>query len=321
MKRVIFDAIGKPSEVLKLAEIDKPSPKEGHLVIQVKAANINPSDIMYIQGMYGIQPEPPAVPGFEAVGIVESAGEGCHIQVGQKVVFTNPGAWQEYALVPEKMCVPVPAEMPDEVACQALVNPMTAYAMLEESGLKSGDKLLLTAANSAFSKLVIQLAVKKGIHVYGTVRHQDQIADLEKMGAKKIYDSSVKEWRRQLIKDTEGGVQVVFEAVGSKLGAQALECLAYKGTMYVYGMLSVNPIPLNSGLMIFKSLTVKGFWLSDYMANLGSRAPEVFKAVIGGLGKGEIKVEVDQTFSLDQFADAVAHAEAPGKKAKSIFKM
>ena len=318
MKQVIFYETGYPQEVLKVEEAELPVPKSGEVLIRVTARNINPSDIMFIRGMYGIAPQLPSSAGFEAVGVVEDAGDQERITVGTRVIFSAVGTWKEYICLPASQLSPAPEGMPDEVACQAFINPMTAYGMLQRSGLQAGEWLLLTAGASAFSKLVIQMAKAKGIKLACTVRRQEQIAQLTELGVDLVVNTETEKIPHALMQATNGeGVSVVFDAVGGTLGARALSSLKPKGKMMVYGLLSLENIPLNSGLMIFKDLSVEGFWLTSYMEGLDKNArQEAIQTVFGTLTSQDLKVDVAEKFPLDQIKEAIAAYEKPGRSGK-----
>ena len=290
MKRAVFEDLGKPWEVLNVQESEMPEPGEGEVRIKVTYANINPSDIMFTQGMYGIRPELPGVGGFEAAGVIDAIGSSVEMMEGTRVIFTAIGVWQEYVIVPAKTVIPTPKGMTDEVACQAFVNPFTAYGMLKESQLKEGQWLLLTAGGSAFAKFVIQMAAKRGINTVCTVRRDVQVTELLTLGATAVVNTETQDLRREIKALTDGkGVDYIFDAVGGQLGAQVLDALAMNGTMLVFGLLSLQSIPLNSGLLIFKNLTVKGFWLTTWMASLSREEKvEVSKAVLGGLLQSDL---------------------------------
>ena len=179
MKQVIFKETGLPESVLKLEEVDIPVPRAHETLVRITARNINPSDIMFIQGRYGITPKLPSSAGFEAAGEVEKSEQ---YPIGTRVIFTAIGTWKEYVCVPTAQLIPTPAGMPDEVACQAFVNPITAYGMLETSGLQKGQWLLITAGASAWGKLVIQMAKMRGIQVICTVRNGAQKQALLDLG-------------------------------------------------------------------------------------------------------------------------------------------
>lgn len=320
MKQVVFYEKGLPQEVLRVEEAELPAPKSGEVLIRITARNINPSDIMFIMGMYGIAPQLPSSAGFEAVGVVEYAGDQDRIPVGTRVIFSAVGTWKDYICLPANQLIPAPEDMPDEVACQAFINPMTAYGMLQRSGLGSGEWLLLTAGASAFSKLVIQMAKAKGIKIACTVRRQEQIAQLTDLGADLVVNTETEKIPHALMEATNGkGVSVVFDAVGGILGAKALASLKPKGKMMVYGLLSLESIPLNSGLMIFKDLSIEGFWLSSYLEGLDKQSrQEAFQTVLGTLTSQDLKVDIADTFPLDKVKEAIAAYEKPGRTGKIL---
>lgn len=320
MKAIEFKRKGNPQEVLELIERTKPSPEAGEVLIKVKKANIVPADIMFIQGMYGIRPELPQVGGFEATGTIEAVGEGVRYEVGTQVIFTGTGVWAEYVCVDARSVIPKPDPMSDQVAAQAFINPLTAYGMLMEANLQSGDWLMLTAANSAFSKFVIQLATSRGIQVIGTVRSDDQKEDLIALGAKAIINEKTENIYKAVHKITEGAmVKVAFDAVAGDLGDKILNALQQNGMMLVYGALSLQPIPVNNGLMIFKNLTIIGFWLTTWMMGLSKeQRQQIIPEVLGMLTKQALKADIEAEYPIDEFKKAIAHMEGPGRKGKVL---
>ena len=319
MKELIFENTGMPLEVLKLKESPIPSPKPHEVLIKVTARNINPSDLMFIRGMYGIAPKLPSSAGFEASGIVEKGDESGKVKAGTRVIFLGVGTWREYVCVPAASVIPVPPQMPDEVACQAFVNPMTAYGMLLESGLKEGDWLLVTAGASAFGKFAIQMAKAKGIKVAATVRHDEQKKTLQDLGADLVVNSDTEKIQKVIPEKTDGGVHVIFDAVGGMLGAKALASLRHKGKMMVFGALALENMPVNSGLLIFKNLKIEGFWLSTWIEELSEEDRKLaFSTVFGFLMKEDSKVDVTGKFPLENFKEAIEAYEKPGRNGKIL---
>lgn len=320
IRSVRFTQAGKPSEVLTLEEIPMPQPKPGEVRIRVHACSINPSDIMFIQNLYGIRPQLPSGAGFEGTGTIDMAGEGVNIKTGTRVSFTTIGAWAEYVTVPAKTLIFIPDNLPDEIAAQLFVNPFTAYAMVQESGVKPGEWLMLTAAGSAFGQMVIQLCKMKGIRTIGTVRRNDMVTSLKALGADEIINTEEDKLPKRVMEITEGkGVACVLDAVGGKTGAAALSCLSYGGTMLVYGLLSLENIPLNSGIIIFKALHIRGFWLTDWMRHADEhKRKEVQATVIELLSSGKIKLPIEAIYTLSQVKQAVTHADATGRTGKIL---
>lgn len=317
MKAVIFEKTGNPLDVLNLKEINDPVVQENEVLVKVSARNINPSDIMFIQGLYGIQPQLPSSAGFEACGVLESSGK--KLEAGTRVLFSAPGTWKEKLSLQEDALIPIPDEMPDEVACQAVVNPMTAYLMLEKSGLKSGDWLLITAGASAFGKFAIQMAKEKGIKVACTVRHDAQKEFLEKLGADLVVNTEKEKLQKVVLEKTEGGVHVVFDAVGGIMGAKALASLRKNGLMMVFGSLSLENIPLNSGSMIFNTLRIEGFWLTKLMTEIDPKDRfEAFQKVFKFLLGKSSQVDVAEKYPLEEFAEAIKAYEKGGRNGKIL---
>ncbi len=323
MKAVQFDTVGEPAQVLTLRDIPQPTPQEGEILVRVKARSINPSDLAFIRGQYGIRPKPPCGAGFEAMGVVEALGAGvdsAKIPAGTRVSFTAlTGTWQEYVCIPAATVIPLPDGISDEVGAQMFANPVSAWAMLHECNLKAGDWLLLTAGASTFSQLVLQLAVEQGIKVICTVRRDDFTEHLTKLGAAAVVNTA-KESLQQRVKELTGrGANAALEAIGGTAGAEAVESLTRGGTMLVYGMLSSENIPLNSGILIFKQLTVRGFWLTEWMKT--TDATTQYKAastLIKLFASGKLNVTIDATYVLEDFMKAITHAEQQGRGGKVI---
>lgn len=322
MKTIQFDQPGKPADILTVIDKDLPEPGPGEVRIKVGASPINPSDIMFVQNLYGIRPQFPSGAGFEGMGTVDAVGEGVSMRTGQRVSFTGVGTWSEYAIAHHKALIPVPDAMPDDVAAQLFVNPFTAFAMVEESGVQAGEWLMLTACGSAFGKMVIQLCQQRGINTIGTVRRDDLNEELTKLGLTAVINTETDNMVARVKQLTDGqGVNCVLDAVGGHTASEALKCLGKGGTMLIYGLLSLQDPVINAGLMIFRELTVRGFWLTDWMRRATPEARQrVAGEVIGMLTSGQIQLPIEATYGLDDIKKAVQHADAHGRWGKILVK-
>lgn len=322
MKRIVFNQPGEPTAVLQSTDGALPEPGPNEVRIQVIASPINPADLMFVQNLYGIRPQLPSGVGFEGVGLIDALGEGVSMQVGKRVSFTSIGTWSEYAIARQQALIPVPDAISDELAAQLFVNPFTAYALVQESGVPEGSWLMLTAAGSAFGKLVIQLCQMRGIKTIGTVRSNDLNSELKKLGLTEVINTETDDLAARVKEITGGvGVTAVLDAVGGKTAIEALECLSRGGTMLIYGLLSLQDPSLNVGLMIFRELTVKGFWLSDWMRRVDNQTrEEVARQVVSLLSSGKIQMPVEASYALNQIIEAVEHANRPGRWGKILIK-
>ena len=322
MQTILFDQPGKPTDVLHLTDAPLPEPGPGEVRIKVIASPINPSDLMFVQNLYGIRPQLPSGVGFEGVGTIDKAGEGVGLQPGTRVSFSAVGSWSEYALAHERAVTPVPDNLSDELAAQLFVNPFAAYAMVQDSGVGADQWLLITAAGSAFGKMVIQLCKSKGIRTIGTVRRNDLADELKTLGLTEVINME-EEGLAERVKELTGGegVTCVLDAVGGHTGTEALKCLAKGGTMIVYGLLSKQDPTFNSGLIIFRELTIRGFWLSDWILRVDPQTrQDVAQAVIQLLADGQTELPVEATYSLADVKQAIEHADRQGRYGKILLK-
>lgn len=320
MQAVVFDQAGMPPDVLQVQHVPMPAPQPGEVRIKIKTAAIHPSDLMFVQNLYGIRPEFPSRAGFEGMGTVDAVGQGVTLPLGTRVGFTAIGAWAEYAVTPAHSVMPVPDAIADQAAAQLFVNPFTAYAMVRESGVKPGEWLMLTAAGSAFGKMVIRFCKMQGIRTIATVRRNDLADELKAIGADAVVNTEQESLARRVAELTDGkGVPCVLESVAGKTAASALNCLRSGGTMLVYGALSLEAIPVNAGLMIFKSLSIKGFWLTTWLRRAD---PAVFRetqeAVFKLLASGGSLLPVEASYPLSEIRQAVTHAAAAGRHGKIL---
>jgi NADPH:quinone reductase-like Zn-dependent oxidoreductase len=322
MRKIIFEQYGKPADILKVHQVEMPSITADEVLIKVTASPINPSDIMFVQNLYGIRPQLPSPAGFEGVGTIVEAGTNTKLPTGIRVSFTGIGAWSEYVVADKKAIIPIPDTMTDDIAAQLFVNPFTAVAMVEESGVQPGEWLLITACGSALGKMTIQLCKMRGIKTIGTVRRNDINNELSALGIDAIVNIAEENLPKR-VKEITGGVgaRAAIEAVGGETASEALKCLSRGGLMLIYGLLSLQNPVIDSGLMIFKELNIKGFWLTDWMRRVDAvTRVRTTQEVITLLASGQIQLPIEASYSLEQIAQAATHADSPGRWGKVLVK-
>jgi NADPH:quinone reductase-like Zn-dependent oxidoreductase len=189
MKALIFRGTGEPKSVLEVAEIPDPRLGPGEALVRVLLSPINASDLHMVRGRYGYQPELPASPGIEGVGIVEAAGPGVQDpKVGTRVVFIATwNTWREQIVCPADKLVPVPDGLDDAAAATSYINPLTAWALTRSShNLKEGDWLLQTAAASSVGKFVLQLARQHRFKTINVIRRREQEPIVRNLGGDEV---------------------------------------------------------------------------------------------------------------------------------------
>lgn len=325
MRALQIKKFGNPGEVIKLEEIDKSIPKSNEVLIKMKFCPINPSDLLYVMGQYGVQPELPAIPGFEGMGEIESFGSGVDdLTIGTKVIPLGIGStWQEYLVAPRNQLIIVPEGLKDESASQILVNPMTAWILaMDEIKIEVNQWLLQTAAGSTLGRIIIQLSKMKGFKTINFVRRREQIQELLDLGADVVICTEDKDVVEQVMKITKIGADGGIDAVGGKTCGLALSCLKRGGKLIVYGLLSLsNRTPIDTGEMIFKGTIMKGFWLSRwFQTSTPEKQNKIMQDLIKSMIEGSINPPVEAIYNIKDFKEGIENSLRPGRKGKVLLK-
>jgi NADPH:quinone reductase-like Zn-dependent oxidoreductase len=292
------------------------------------ASPINPSDLMYVRGVYGKTPPLPSSPGFEGVGIVEESGGGLLARrvMGKRVavISSNGGNWREQTVVPARQAVPVPAELPLEQAASFFVNPASAIVMTQHVlRIPRNTWLLQTAAGSALGRMVIRLGKQNGFRTMNVVRRREQREELLRVGGDAVICSSDESISGRALTLTNGaGVPFAIDAVGGQTASDVIQALGANSRMLVYGTLSMEPMSIDPRVLMVNHKAVEGFWLSIWAARQSAITMLLLFRRIGQLLRaGVLTTEVGSSFSMDQIKDAVRLAAAAGRQGKVLLKI
>jgi len=225
MRALRFHNFGSP-EVLAIEEIAKPDPGPGEVLVQVKAAGINPSDVANVMGRFHATTLP-RVPGRDFAGVVLSgAHSGAAVWgSGPDLGIARDGSHAEYVLVPEQALSFAPANLTPEQAAAVGVPFTTAWgALIRSAALQAGETVLIVGAAGAVGQAATQIANGKGARVLGGTL-QGQPSE----GAAALVDTTG-DMRGQVFDLTAGkGAEVVFDTVGGPLFEPSLRCLKHGG--------------------------------------------------------------------------------------------
>ncbi|EQA45855.1 oxidoreductase, zinc-binding dehydrogenase family protein [Leptospira broomii serovar Hurstbridge str. 5399] len=256
----------------KIVEKEVKPLKKGDVLIKIHSGSINPSDLMFMRGLYGIKKKLPVVPGFEGSGIVVASGGGWRANslVGKAVACTAPGkgdgTYAEYMVTDGFSCIPLNKDTTLEQGACLFVNPITALALTEQIVREKNKAFVQTAAASALGRMVLRLSVKKGIPGIHIVRRKEQMELLKSLGAEHILDSSSSNFERELrVLSGKLGATILLDAVAGELTGKVLAAMPYGSKCVVYGALSEEPISFHAGLGIFQDKKIEGFWLSSWL--------------------------------------------------------
>lgn len=171
MRAVRFDRYGGP-EVLEVREVDDPSPEAGEVLVQVRAASINPGEISIREGRMASRfPATfPSGEGSDLAGVVRALGDGVEgLSIGDEVCgWTNRRASHaELVVAPADQLAIKPEMIPWEVAGSMFVAPMAAYACVRAVAPRAGETIVVSAAAGGVGSIAVQLARRTGAGVIG----------------------------------------------------------------------------------------------------------------------------------------------------------
>ena len=191
-RAVAFDGPGG-AEVIRVIDREVPPPAEGQVRIAVRAAAINPTDILLRQMGSPDQP-PPAVPGVDAAGVIESVGSGVsRLSVGEEVVAVvkahrpEGGAQSQYLVVPAASVVPMPDELSFAEACTFSMNGLTALRSLELAGLRQGQSLAISGGAGLLAQYASVIARERGLRVIADAK-PEEAETVRSYGAEVVVD-------------------------------------------------------------------------------------------------------------------------------------
>ncbi len=321
----VYERHGKPSEVLHLREEPWPSPAEDEAVVQIRAAPINPADLNAIDGKYPGRREVPATPGMEGAGVVMEVGRAVRaVKPRDQVILPhNYGTWREAGAVQAEKLIVCPAEIEPVQAAMLKVNPITAWRMLHDFvSLGPNEWFIQNAGNSAAGRAAIQIGHELGYRSVNVVRRAELIEELKAEGADIVLVEG--ENLRAEVKAATGGapIRLALNAVGGESALRLANALAPEATMVTYGAMSMQPLKIPNGLLIFKNLIFRGMWVNKWYDNATpAQRAETFAPLFEMAKRGLLRTKVERLYSLGEMQVAIEHAAREKRGGKIVFRM
>lgn len=287
MKAVVFGRNGGP-EVLEYKDVPDPAPRDGTVLVEVEAVGINFRDVYEREGRdYGSKP--PSIIGVEGAGTTAS---------GRVVWLDVPGSYAQKVAADPQRLVPVPDDVPLDVAAAVLLQGITAhYLAFESYPIQKDDWVLVHAAAGGVGLLLTQIAKLRGGRVIATTSSEDKAALAREAGADEVID--YKEFARRAREITQGeGVAAVYDGIGKTTFLEGLQAIRPTGKMIVYGAASGQPDPVAvatlqaAGSLYVQRPTLKTYTRTPEM--LRERARVLFELV----GSGRVNVRIGARYPL-----------------------
>ncbi len=271
-----FESYGNYKDVLHWVERPAPTPGRDQALIRTAAVSLNFPDLLIIQGMYQHKAPLPAVPGVEAVGVVEAAGPASKFKVGERVVgFSHSGGTlADLFLVNNTSAWTVPAHVSDEQAAALSVVYGTSYFGLEHRAqLKAGENLLVLGAAGGVGLAAIQLGRLMGANVIACAGDAKKLEICAQQGAHHLINYKTEDLVERVKALTNGhGADVVYDPVGGEIFDAVKRCVAWGSRLLVIGFAGGKIPSIELNRILLKNMSVVGLAWGQYL-DRGSELP------------------------------------------------
>lgn len=311
MKAAIINEFGSAEE-LKISEQEMPVANDSQVIIQVKAAGINPVDTKIRSGKHISSKDLklPAILGKDVSGIIYSVGN--HIsefEPGDAVFGCNSlgQTYAEYTVSDQESLVKKPDNISFEEAAALPLAALTAYqAINEHISVKAGQKILIQAAAGGVGHLAVQFAKLNGAYVYGTASAENA-QFLKSLGADEVID-----YKAERFENRVGTIDAVLDAMGGEILYRSISCVKPEGIVVCLPSSTKND---PQALAIAKEKNVQLIWP---MMHPDKNQLQIFADL---LEQGKLKVEIDRVFPLENIIDAHKAMESHGTRGKLVVKL
>jgi NADPH:quinone reductase-like Zn-dependent oxidoreductase len=306
MKAMRAHQFGGP-EQLRLEDAPDPQAQAGQVQIRVRAAGINPADLVRLSGR--LQPlSLPYIPGTDVCGEVEAVGAGVtHIKTGDRVFGrTSSGGYAEKTCLAASEAIPLPANLSFDEGAAIPIPFYTAYrALHHKATLRAGETVLISAGGGGVGVAAIQLAKLAGARVLTTVGSSDKAERTRALGADVAINYREQDFAAEVQKLTDGkGVNVIIENVAADNLAKNLTILARDGRIIIIGT-GTGKGP-DGSFAIMHALMKDANILGMSLVNAGPVIAEMATALTGLFAAGKIKSIISKSYPLSDAQQALA---------------
>ncbi len=292
-----------------------PIPQGSQLLVRVRAAGVNPADLLQVRGHYPPPPDAPQdVPGLELAGTVDQVGPlARHFKVGDRVMgLVGGGAQAELALVDESVALAAPEEIAWESAGGFMEAFATAYdALIRQGGLTVGARVLVTGAAGGVGTAAVQLAAAAGAQVTASVRRTEFHARLRELGAHRVMvptDAA-----------ESGPYDLVLELVGGPMLSSHLGQLGTSGRLIVIGVGAGRRMDLDLSLLMARRAGIVASTLrARPLFEKAALVHAIGERLLPQLAAGRLLVPVAAAFPIADASSAYARVGEGGNLGKVV---
>jgi len=335
MKAIFLVRKGKPENAFEFREIAVPTPKQNEILIKVEGFGLNFADLVAREGMYRDAPPRPFVPGYEVVGTIEKIGSDVkHFKTGARVTaMTRFGGYAEYAVTDARAAVSIPNDLSLIAGCALTTQYCTAYySAAIAASVSEHERVIVHSAAGGVGSALLQYCLHKNCEVIATTGSEHKRKMLLDQGASFVINTSTEVFSESVRRVyPQGGIDVIFDALGGKFVRKGISLLAAGGRIVTYGasqMTGVNLLQRISAALQFGIYHPAQFMMTSKsligvnMLKIADERPLVLKRcldeVMDLFHKGVFKPSEGKVFPASQIATAhkfLQERKATGKVA------
>jgi NADPH:quinone reductase-like Zn-dependent oxidoreductase len=324
-KIVRFHEFGGP-EVLRIEEEPLKQPGKGDVRLKVQAVGLNRAELMFMQDQYVEHPKLPGGLGYEAAGVVEEVGpEVDKSWIGKRVSTIPSFSMNDYVMLGEEAIAPAaalgeyPAKLSPVEGAAIWMQYLTAYgALIAIAHVTKGDFVVITAGSSSVGIAAIEIAKAEGAISIATTRKNHKKAELLSLGANHVVATEEDNIVARVKEITGGkGARVTFDPVGGPSVEKLAAAAAIGGTIFEYGLLSMQPTPFPLFSALPKGLCIRGYSLMEVTRN-PEELPEAKKYVYDRLADGRFRPKIAKVFPFAQTVEAYKYMQSNAQVGKVV---
>ena len=327
MKAVLLDEFGG-IDVLKVGEIDKPSPKANEVLIKVVATSINRPDLVQRAGNYPAPAGDSEILGLEVSGVIDELGSDAKgWKIGDRVIaLVGGGGYAEYAVAYDNHVMALPESMSFEegaCVCESYITAFLNVFMLGD--LQDGQTAIFHGGGGGVNTAAIQLSKALTPNTKMVITASpEKMERVKNLGADLVLDYTQTPDFSQNIKEftNKKGVDVILDHVGAKYLGPNMKSLGYEGKLVIIGIISGIKAELNLALMMVKRQQIIGSVLrSRPVAEKGDIIAEFTRRAMPKFADRTIVPIIEKVFTIDEIVDAHRMMEEDKHFGKIVLKI
>jgi len=307
MRALQIDRLSDDLSGADLVDMETPAPKDGEVLVRIRAASLNYPDLLMTQGKYQFKPELPFVSGLEMAGEVIEATPASGLAVGDRVMGgAKTGAFAEYVALPASSLRPIPAGLDFAAAASMGAAYHTAYVALVELGqLQPGQTVLVHGASGGVGLAACDLAKALGAKVIAATHRRDKLEAIERIIQPDAAILNTGRFREQIAELTDGRLcDLVYDPVGGDVFDESTRCVTFGGKLLVIGFVAGRIPEIAVNIPLIKGFSVVGVRAGEYARRFTDRGKRIGAEIARLASEGRITPHVDRILPLDQWRDA-----------------